>query len=57
MPLDKRRPLGHFVALWTTFAAGFCPARIGVTLGIGIYFAYALFGAISARAWANPFAA
>jgi cytosine permease len=61
VPLDKRRPLGHFVALWTTFAAGFSflfvgteihdagytlPGTIGVTvLGIGIYFAYALFGA------------
>ena len=61
VPLDKRRPIGHFVALWTTFAAGFSflfvgteihdagytlPGTIGVTaLGIGIYFAYALFGA------------
>ena len=61
MPLDKRRPIGHFIALWTTFAAGFSflfvgteihdagftlPGTIGVTLlGIGIYFAYAIFGA------------
>ena len=61
VPLDKRRPIGHFIALWTTFAAGFSflfvgtevhdsgytlLGTIGVTaLGIGIYFAYALFGA------------
>jgi purine-cytosine permease-like protein len=61
VPLDKRRPIGHFIALWTTFAAGFSflfvgteihdsgftlPGTIGVTaLGIGIYFAYAMFGA------------
>lgn len=61
VPLDKRRPVGHFVALWTTFAAGFSylfvgaqihdagftlPGTIGVVaLGIGIYFAYAIFGA------------
>jgi cytosine permease len=61
VPLDKRRPIGHFIALWTTFAAGFSflfvgteiyasgftlPGTIGVTLvGIGIYFAYAIFGA------------
>ncbi len=61
VPLDRRRPLGHFVALWTTFAAGFSflfvgteihdagftlPGTIGVTLlGVGIYFAYAIFGA------------
>jgi len=61
VPLDKRRPLGHFVAIWTTFAAGFSflfvgtqihdagftlGGTIGVTaLGIGIYSAYAIFGA------------
>jgi cytosine permease len=61
VPLNKRRPLGHFVALWTTFAAGFSflfvgtqihdagytlPGTIGITLlGVGIYFAYAIFGA------------
>lgn len=61
VPLDKRRPLSHFVTLWTTFAAGFSflfvgteihdsgfslPGCIGVTaLGVGIYFAYAIFGA------------
>jgi purine-cytosine permease-like protein len=61
VPLDKRRPIGHFIALWTTFAAGFSflfvgtelhdsgfglAGCIGVTaLGIGIYFAYAIFGA------------
>jgi purine-cytosine permease-like protein len=61
VPLDKRRPIGHFVAIWTTFAAGFSflfvgteihdagftlLGTIGVTaLGIGIYFAYAIFGA------------
>jgi purine-cytosine permease-like protein len=61
VPLDKRRPLTHFVGIWTTFAAGFSflfvgtqiysagftlPGTIGVTLlGIGIYFAYAIFAA------------
>jgi purine-cytosine permease-like protein len=61
VPLDKRRPIGHFISLWTTFAAGFSflfvgtqiysagfslPAAIGVAaLGVGIYFAYAIFGA------------
>ena len=61
VPLDRRRPIGHFIALWTTFAAGFSflfvgteihdsglafHGTIGVTaLGIGIYFAYAMFGA------------
>lgn len=61
VPLDKRRPIAHFIALWTTFAAGFSflfvgtqiyaagftlPGTIGVTaLGIGIYFAYAIFAA------------
>ncbi len=61
VPLDRRRPIGHFIALWTTFAAGFSflfvgtevhdsgftlLGTIGVTaLGIGIYFAYAIFAA------------
>jgi purine-cytosine permease-like protein len=61
VPLNKRRPITHFIALWTTFAAGFSflfvgtqihdsgftlLGTIGVTaLGIGIYFAYAIFGA------------
>ncbi len=61
VPFDKRRPIGHFIALWTTFAAGFSflfvgtevhdsgyslVGTIGVTLlGIGIYFAYAIFAA------------
>jgi purine-cytosine permease-like protein len=61
VPLDRRRPIGHFIALWTTFAAGFSflfvgtqvhdsgytlPGTIGIAaLGIGIYFAYAIFGA------------
>src|ERR1700736_5373220 len=61
VPLDRRRPIGHFIALWTTFAAGFSflfvgtavyqsgytlPGTIGITLlGVGIYFAYAIFAA------------
>lgn len=61
VPLDRRRPMGHFIALWTTFAAGFSflfvgteihdagyslPSTIGVTaLGIGIYLAYGIFAA------------
>ena len=60
VPLDKRRPLGHFIALWTTFAAGYSflfvgvevhdagftlPGTIGVTaLGVGMYMAYWVFG-------------
>lgn len=60
VPLDKRRPLGHFIALWTTFAAGYSflfvgvevhsagftlPGTIGVTvLAVGIYMAYWIFG-------------
>jgi len=61
VPLNKRRPITHFISLWTTFAAGFSflfvgteihdagftlPGTIGVTvLGLAIYFAYAIFGA------------
>ena len=61
VPLNRRRPIGHFIALWTTFAAGFSflfvgtevhdsgytlPGTIGITLlGIGIYFAYGIFAA------------
>ena len=29
VPLDKRRPIGHFIALWTTFAAGFSFLFVG----------------------------
>jgi purine-cytosine permease-like protein len=61
VPLDKRRPITHFISLWTTFAAGFSflfvgteihdagftlPGTIGVTaLALAIYFAYAIFAA------------
>jgi purine-cytosine permease-like protein len=61
VPMNRRRPLWHIAGLWTTFAAGFSflfvgtevhdagfslPGAIGVAaLGIGIYNAYALFGA------------
>src|SRR5277367_1830471 len=61
VPLDKRRPLWHFIGLWTTFAAGFSylfvgtqihdagfslVGDIGVTLlGAGIYFLYVMFAA------------
>jgi hypothetical protein len=29
VPLDRRRPIGHFIALWTTFAAGFSFLFVG----------------------------
>ncbi len=61
VPLDRRRPLWHFAALWTSFATGFGFLFVGTELyaggndlgttaaitgiGIGIYVAYAMFGA------------
>src|SRR5579862_6894664 len=60
VPLDHRRPMWHFMGLWTTFVAGFSYmllgfeiragghsllATVGITLlGYGIYVAYAIFG-------------
>ncbi len=60
VPLDRRRPMWHFMGLWTTFVAGFSymflgfeihdgghtlATTVGITLlGYGIYIAYALFG-------------
>jgi len=60
VPLDKRRPMWHFMGLWTTFVAGFSymflgfeirdgghslASTVGITmLGYGIYVAYAMFG-------------
>src|SRR5207302_8191218 len=60
VPLGRRRPMWHFMGLWTTFVAGFSymflgfeihdgghslASTIGITLlGYGIYVAYALFG-------------
>src|SRR6476660_5589996 len=40
VPLDKRRPMWHFMGLWTTFVAGFSY----MFLGFGLYVAYAMFG-------------
>src|SRR5437867_573427 len=60
VPLTRRRPLWHFAALWTTFAAGFSFLFLGfelhdghsllsvvsiTVLGFGFYTAYAMFGA------------
>ncbi|HWF35493.1 MAG TPA: cytosine permease [Solirubrobacteraceae bacterium] len=61
VPLDHRRPLWHFIGIWTTFAAGFSYLFIGtqihdagftllgcvgvVLLSAAIYFAYAIFAA------------
>ena len=61
VPLDRRRPMWHFMGLWTTFVAGFSymflgfeiragghslAATVGITLlGYGIYTAYAMVGA------------
>jgi cytosine permease len=60
VPLDQRRPMWHFMGLWTTFVAGFSfmvpgfvmydggfslAAAAGASLlGYGIYVAYALIG-------------
>jgi purine-cytosine permease-like protein len=60
VPLDRRRPMWHFMGLWTTFVAGFSymflgfeihdgghslGSTVGITLfGYGLYVAYALVG-------------
>jgi purine-cytosine permease-like protein len=60
VPLDKRRPMWHFMGLWTTFVAGFSymflgfeihdgghslASTIAITLiGYGMYVAYAMAG-------------
>src|SRR5437868_1273862 len=60
VPLERRRPMWHFMGLWTTFVAGFSymflgfeirdgghslAATVGITLlGYGLYVAYALVG-------------
>ncbi|HEX6973476.1 MAG TPA: cytosine permease, partial [Vicinamibacterales bacterium] len=60
VPLDKRRPMWHFLGLWTTFVAGFSYMALGIeihdggyslaatagiaALGYGFYVAYAVFG-------------
>ncbi len=60
VPLDRRRPLWHFVGIWTTFVAGFSflflgfqlhdghslPSVVGISvLGFALYIVYAMFGA------------
>src|SRR4051795_7487250 len=60
VPLNRRRPLWHFLGVWATFVAGFSymflgfelhdggqslAKTIGITLlGYGLYTAYAMFG-------------
>ncbi len=60
VPLDRRRPMWHFMGLWTTFVAGFSYMVLGfeihdggyslagtvgiAALGYGLYVAYALVG-------------
>jgi len=60
VPLDRRRPMWHFMGLWTTFVAGFSymflgfelhdgghslAATIGITaFGYALYIAYAMVG-------------
>src|ERR671933_306048 len=60
VPLDRRRPMWHFMGLWTTFVAGFSymflgfelhdgghslASTVGITiLGYALYVAYALVG-------------
>src|SRR6266487_3424781 len=56
VPLDRRRPMWHFMGLWTTFVAGFSYMFLGfelyagnslartigiAVLGYGLYIAYA----------------
>src|SRR2546430_15762201 len=59
VPLDRRRPMWHFMGLWTTFVAGFSYMFLGfelyagnslvrtigiAVLGYGLYIAYAMVG-------------
>jgi purine-cytosine permease-like protein len=60
VPLERRRPMWHFMGLWTTFVAGFSymflgfelhdgghslAATVGITaFGYALYIAYAIFG-------------
>ena len=60
VPLDKRRPMWHFIGLWTTFVAGFSYMFLGfeirggghslastiaiTVIGYAIYVVYAMFG-------------
>jgi purine-cytosine permease-like protein len=60
VPLDHRRPMWHFLGLWTTFVAGFSYMALGIEiygggyglgatagialLGYVLYIAYAMFG-------------
>jgi purine-cytosine permease-like protein len=60
VPLDRRRPMWHFMGLWTTFVAGFSYMALGIEiyfggyslwatagialLGYVLYAAYAIFG-------------
>jgi purine-cytosine permease-like protein len=60
VPLDRRRPMWHFMGLWTTFVAGFSymflgfelhdsghglAGTVGITaFGYALYIAYAMFG-------------
>jgi purine-cytosine permease-like protein len=59
VPLDRRRPMWHFMGLWTTFVAGFSymflgfelhdghslASVVGITLfGYALYIVYAMFG-------------
>jgi purine-cytosine permease-like protein len=60
VPLEKRRPMWHFMGLWTTFVAGFSYMFLGfeirggghslastaaiTIIGYGLYVAYALLG-------------
>jgi len=61
VPLDRRRPMWHFLGLWTTFVAGFSYMFLGfeirggghslastiaiTVIGYGFYVAYAMIGA------------
>jgi purine-cytosine permease-like protein len=61
VPLEHRRPVWHFMGLWTTFVAGFSYMALGIEIysgghslaktvlitlvGFGLYVVYAMFGA------------
>jgi purine-cytosine permease-like protein len=45
VPLDKRRPMWHFLGLWTTFVAGFSYMALGFELYDGGFSLWRLIGA------------
>src|SRR5204862_5188205 len=72
VPLDRRRPMWHFMGLWTTFVAGFSymflgfelhdgghslAATVGITaFGYGLYIVYPMVGSYAGPATSQPHA-